>query len=217
MPRDDYAETGGGMQSHAAADRATGARARMQSFALSGLQPMSPSLGFRSVVATLALVPLAAVGQAALRAPNVVEISPMLVTSGQPSAEALARLGEQGFGAVISLSPPAAYDAVRDEPSIVTRQGLAFINIPIDFDRPTERDFDEFAKVLSGFAGRKVLVHCQVNMRASTMVFLYRTIVAKEDPQRAYEAVIEVWVPEGPWKRLIRDELRQHKIDFEPY
>ena len=54
-------------------------------------------------------------------------------------------------------------------------------------------------------------------MRASTMVFLYRTIVAKEDPQRAYEAVIKVWLPQGPWKELIRDELRQHNIDFEPY
>ena len=178
---------------------------------------MSPSFGFRSFVAALALVPLASTGQTALRAPNVVEISPTLVTSGQPSAQELARLGEQGFQAVISLSPPNAHDAMRDEPAIVTRQGLEFVNIPIDFGRPTERDFDEFAKALSGLAGRKVLVHCQVNMRASTMVFLYRTIVAKEDPQRAYEAVIKIWVPEGPWKRLIRDELRQHKIDFEPY
>src|SRR4030095_2084712 len=132
MPRDDYAETGGGMQSHAAADRATGAGARMQRFAPPGSQRMSPSFGFRPVGATLALVPLAAV------------------------------------------------------------------NIPIDFGRPTERDFDEFAKALSGFAGRKVLVHCQVNMRASTMVFLYRNIVAKWDPHRAYGAVSKVGGHEGP-------------------
>jgi len=178
---------------------------------------MSPLRAIHRLLTAFALMPLIALGQDALRAPNVVEVSPTLVTSGQPSADALARLGAQGFQAVISLSPRNAHDAVRDEPAIVARQGLAFVSIPIDFGRPTEQDFDAFAKALSGFAGRKVLVHCQVNMRASTMVFLYRTIVVKEDPHRAYEAVTRVWVPEGAWKRLISDELRKNKIDFEPY
>jgi protein tyrosine phosphatase (PTP) superfamily phosphohydrolase (DUF442 family) len=176
------------------------------------------SRGIRRLLAVLALASPVAAGQPApLRAPNVVEISPRLVTSGQPSADALARLGAQGFEAVIYLAPPTVHDAVKDEGLIVARQGLVFVNVPIAFDNPTERDFDAFAGALRGLAGRKVLVHCQVNMRASTMVFLYRTIVAKEDPQVAYESVIKVWVPEGPWKRLIRDELRKHKIDFEPY
>ena len=135
MLRADYAETGGGMQSHATADRPTGRSGLEYKASLHRVRErMSLCLGFRCYVATLALVPLAAVGQPALRAPNVVEISSTLVTSGQPPAEVLARLGEQGFGAVISLSPPAAHDAVRDEPAIVTRQGLAFINIPIDFE-----------------------------------------------------------------------------------
>lgn len=49
------------------------------------------------------------------------------------------------------------------------------------------------------------------------MVFLYRVIVGKEDPQIAYESVLEAWVPDGPWKRLLREELRAHRIDFEPY
>ncbi len=169
------------------------------------------------MLAALAFAPLAAAGQPTLRAPNVVVISPTLVTSGQPSADALAQLGAQGFEAVISLSPPNSHDAVRDEPEIVRRERLAFVGIPIDFSQPTAKDCDAFASALSGLGGRKVLAHCQVNMRASTMVFLYRTIVAKEDPQRAYEAVIKVWVPEGPRKGLIRDELRQHNIDFEPY
>lgn len=35
--------------------------------------------------------------------PNLVEITPRLITSGQPSAEALAGLGAQGFEAVIYL------------------------------------------------------------------------------------------------------------------
>jgi hypothetical protein len=48
------------------------------------------------------------------------------------------------------------------------------------------------------------------------MVFLYRAIVMKEDPRTAYDSVTRVWAPEGPWKQLILDQLRKHRIDFEP-
>ena len=87
---------------------------------------------------------------------------------------------------------------MRDEHLIVARQGLTFINIPIRFDNPTEADFETFAAVLRGLGNRKVLVHCQINLRASSMVFLYRTIVHKEDPRVAYDAVSRVWVPDAP-------------------
>jgi len=151
----------------------------------------------------------------ALDAPNLVEISPRLVTSGQPSAAALGKLKEQGFGAVIYLAPPTVQDAVRDEHLIVARQGLVFINIPIRFDGPTEADYDAFAAAMRGLGDRKVLVHCQINMRASSFVFLYRAIVLKDDPRRAYDAVEKVWVPEGPWRQLIEQELKKHHVDFE--
>ncbi|MBV9191935.1 MAG: protein tyrosine phosphatase family protein [Betaproteobacteria bacterium] len=151
----------------------------------------------------------------ALEAPNVVEISPRITTSGQPSATALGKLKEQGYGAVIYLAPPTVRDAVADEHLIVARQGLVFINIPIRFDGPTEADFDAFSAALGGLADRRVLVHCQVNMRASSFVFLYRTIVLKDDPKKAYDAVEKVWVPDGPWRRLIDLELKKHHVDFE--
>jgi len=48
-------------------------------------------------------------------------------------------------------------------------------------------------------------------------VFLYRAIVAREDADRAYEAVARVWSPSGPWKELIVGELRRAGIAFEPY
>lgn len=150
-----------------------------------------------------------------LAAPNVVEISPRLVTSGQPSAAALAQLKALGFDAVIYLAPPTVHDAVRDEQLIVTRQGLAFINIPIRFDHPTEADFATFAAVLGALADRKVLVHCQVNMRASAMVFLYRSVVLKEPPQQAQEAMARVWSPDGAWRALLQGQLREHQIAYE--
>jgi protein tyrosine phosphatase (PTP) superfamily phosphohydrolase (DUF442 family) len=152
-----------------------------------------------------------------LRAPNVVAISPTLVTSGQPSAEALAGLSRAGFQAVIYLAPSTVSDAVAAEPEILRRQGIEFIHIPIPFGKPEEHHFVAAAEALSRLASKKVLVHCQVNMRASVIVFLYRTIKQKQSPPLAYESVAKVWSPEGPWRELLVAQLRKHAVDFQPY
>ncbi len=152
-----------------------------------------------------------------IQAPNVVPISDSLVTSGQPTREALSKLSTQGFGAVISLAPPTVHDAVAGEAEIVRKQGLKFVNIPIPFGKPTEADFESFVTAMNQFRDRKVLVHCQVNMRASSMTFLYRVIIGREAPDQAYQAIAKVWSPEGPWKKLLVTELRKAGIDFEPY
>ena len=153
----------------------------------------------------------------ALDAPNIVVISPLLVTAGQPTAASLGTLKAQGFEAAVYLAPPTVSDAVRDEQAIVERQGLAYLNIPIRFDQPSEADYDAFAAAMARLAGRKVLVHCQVNMRASSLVFLHRVLVGHEPPDKAYESVAKVWSPRGPWKALIVKLLRQHGVGFEPY
>lgn len=164
-----------------------------------------------------ALTTLAAQAEAPRGMQNVVEITSQLTTSGQPNAEALGTLRDQGYEAVVYLAPPTVGDAVREEAYIVGRQGLIFVNIPIKFDNPTEKDFEAFAAVLNALAGKKVLVHCQVNMRASSMVFLYRTIIGKESPDNAYKAVTKIWVPHGPWKKLILEQLQKNKINYDPF
>lgn len=170
-----------------------------------------------ALLATLSLVAEMAFAAPMLDAPNVVLISESMVTSGQPTAAALASLSSQGFDVVINLAPPTVPDAVHDEPEIVRRQGLFFVNIPITFGDPTDSDFQEFAATMSKFKGKKILVHCQVNMRASSMTFLYRVVIERQDPEKAYESVAKIWSPEGPWKRFIAAELKQAGIPFQPY
>ncbi len=149
--------------------------------------------------------------------PNMVIIDPLLVTSGQPAAATLATLGAQGFKAVIYLAPSNVWDAVGNEAEILKKQGVEFVHIPIPFGAPQPSHYEAVAAALDRLKGQKVLVHCQVNMRASTMVFLYRVIRRGEDPGRAYEAVARIWSPHGEWKQLMETELRAHKVDFEPY
>ena len=122
-------------------------------------------------------------------APNRVDISPLLLTSGQPTKAFLETLKSQGFEAVVYLAPPTVGDALAEEPKIVGAQGILFTNIPIVWEKPTAADFQSFTRVMTALAGRKVYVHCQMNLRASSMVFLHRVITLKEPPGKAWADV----------------------------
>lgn len=177
---------------------------------------MTPTRGLRHLLLGLMLL-----GKAALAAPsappNLIELSPQLVSAGQPSAAWLSTLKAQGFEAVVYLAPFSVSDAVREEPQLLDAQGLRFHHLPIPFDRPTLADYEAFASVMQGLQGKKVLVHCQVNMRASTLSFLYRVIALKQDPQQAWASVSRVWIPHGPWKTLVHEALAAHGVAFDPF
>jgi len=150
-------------------------------------------------------------------APNFTALSQNLATSGQPTAQALATLGAHGFQAVVYLAPSTVPNAVKDEGELLARQGIEFVHIPIPFEAPDESHLKALSAALNRLRERKVLVHCEINMRASTLVFLYRVVELKESPPDAYEAVARIWSPRGPWRRLMVEQLARHHIAFEPY
>lgn len=169
------------------------------------------------IAATSALLVAPAFAQDKLDAPNVVPISDLLVTAGQPAASALAGLSKHGFKSVIYLAPPSVDTAVKDEPALLARQNIAYHNIPIPFGAPEAKHFDAFVSAMRKFEKQKLLVHCEVNMRASCMTFLYRTLVLKERPDVAYEAVAKVWSPRFAWKPFLEAQLKAHGVVFEIY
>jgi protein tyrosine phosphatase (PTP) superfamily phosphohydrolase (DUF442 family) len=149
-------------------------------------------------------------------APNRVDVSPQLLTSGQPTKAFLETLKAQGYEAVVYLAPPTVDDALADEPRIVGRQGIVYVNIPMVWEAPAAADFQSFTRVMQALAGRKVFVHCQMNFRASSMVFLHRVITLKDPPEKAWESVQRAWVPNATWKRYILATLKANGVAYEP-
>jgi len=141
---------------------------------------------------------------------NFVQWRAGLASSAQPSAEWLASVRRQGYDVVVNLAPPQVQGSLREEGGIVGATGVAYVNIPVDFQRPTAGDFRFFSEVLEANKGRNVLVHCQVNMRGSAFTFLHRVIHEGADVDEARRQLLSVWVPEGVWRRFIVDTLAAH-------
>lgn len=141
---------------------------------------------------------------------NFVEMTPGLATSGMPTGAQFARISSR-FDMIVNLAPDDAIGAHADEGSLVRAQGMRYAQVPIDFMAPSPADYEKFAAVMRERpAAARTLVHCQLNLRASSFVFLYRVIELGEPVDSAYDSVLMVWRPNAKWSRFMRETLRAH-------
>jgi protein tyrosine phosphatase (PTP) superfamily phosphohydrolase (DUF442 family) len=141
---------------------------------------------------------------------NYREYSNWLSSSGQPTAPQLQAIGQAGFERVVFLAFTDHEESVAHEDRIVSRMGIDYIQIPIDWEAPTLADFQAFAGVMQPSPRKKTLVHCQVNFRASAFSFLYRALFEGIDMAEAKDDLDSVWVPNETWRRFIFDVLQAH-------
>ena len=143
---------------------------------------------------------------------NYRQYSPALSSSGQPTAEQLKALSEAGFKRVIYLAFSDNKTAIDAEDRVVKTLGMDYLQIPVDFDRPTLDDFEDFAAVLNRNKGIRTLLHCQINLRASSFSFLYRVIYDGVPMPVAKADLDAIWQPDKTWYRFIVEVLKVHGL-----
>lgn len=148
---------------------------------------------------------------------NFVAVSERIHTSGQPSKVQLGQLRAKGYALIINLATPASSGAIPEEGMLIAKTGISYLNIPVDFRKPGHEDFELFSNILSQSGSRRVLVHCQVNKRASVFTFLYRVIHEGVSPDLAWQNVTSIWEPDPPWIDFIRLVLMRHSIVYDPF
>lgn len=140
-------------------------------------------------------------------AENIHQVSDWLWTSGQLSETDISNLSARGFDAVINLALPTSSNALQGEAEWVTRQGMSYTQIPVDWESPKLQQLTEFFGVLKAFEGRKIWVHCAMNMRVSAFIYLYRRLCLDEGEAASSHPMQEVWVPNTIWQTFIQDVL----------
>ncbi|MBT9568112.1 MAG: protein tyrosine phosphatase family protein [Thiobacillus sp.] len=136
-------------------------------------------------------------------AENTHRVFDWLWSSGQLSETDIARLPGLGFDAVINLALPSSSNALAGEADYVTREGLDYVQIPVEWEHPELDQLIRFFGVLKAYEGRKTWVHCARNMRVSAFVFLYRRLCLAESPVDAMHPLKAVWRPNPVWQQFI--------------
>jgi len=146
------------------------------------------------------------------RALNWVQIDARLASAGQPTRQQLAALADEGYSLVVNLAPVSSQGSIADEGGILSARGVAYVNIPVDWDKPLASDFDLFRAVMQAPVPGKVLVHCRLNMRASAFLFLFQVICQKVPVAQALETMRQVWTPGGLWRDFVNRQLSDYNI-----
>jgi len=126
-----------------------------------------------------------------------------ITTSGQPTEEQLAEICALGVRHVVNLALHTHEKALPDEAASVSRLGMTYVHIPVDFQNPTEQDFQQFCSVMEQFKDVPVHVHCIANYRVSAFFYRYHRDVLGIDQATAKAEMEAVWHPEGVWAAFI--------------
>ena len=145
------------------------------------------------------LTSVAALAQHEGPAMNFIRIDDRLATGGHLTDGGLDALKADGVEVVIDL---------RDEPpeghgERLAKQGIEWINVPVVWRSPEEKDFELFREAMKKHGSDNVFVQCQANYRASAMTYLYRVLEDGVPEAEARKAMNEIWEPSGTWEEYI--------------
>ena len=143
---------------------------------------------------------------------NYIEYSAEFASAGQPTAEQLQAVRDAGFERVAYIAFSDQSRSLANEDRLVKDLGMEYLHIPVDWEAPTASDFYLFAGAMQRSPGKKTLLHCQANYRASAFSFLYRVLYEGVPMATAKRDMDSVWTPNQTWRELIFAVLEENGV-----
>jgi protein tyrosine phosphatase (PTP) superfamily phosphohydrolase (DUF442 family) len=140
---------------------------------------------------------------------NFLPLTETLLSSGMPTADQMAEVSKSGVELVINLALPTSERALPKEADLVTSLGMKYIGIPVEWEKPTRQNLDDFMNAMDANKENKILVHCQANYRATGFIMLYRILRLGWNWEDAFNDLLSIWnLEDYPiWKKFIEENL----------
>jgi len=146
---------------------------------------------------------------------NFRQYSDTFASAGQPTREQFQLLADQGFERIVYIAFSNNNNALADADQLVKGLGMEYMHVPVAFDNPLADDFYAFADSMRRNTGKKTLLHCQVNARATAFSFLYRVLFDDISITDAKADMNTVWQPNAVWRDFIFAVLDQNNVSPE--
>jgi len=131
------------------------------------------------------------------------QINDYLATSGQPTPEEFKAIALSGYEVIINLATSRSTNALPNEGVLVTDLNLIYVQIPVLWEKPRLADVEAFFKIMQGFEGQKIWVHCAKNMRVSCFIYFWQRYELNLPEAQARQPMNQIWQPTGVWQSLI--------------
>lgn len=144
---------------------------------------------------------------------NYRPVDDLVTTSGQPSEAQINALAHAGCQTIINL---ALHDDPRyslaDEAKLVHALDMKYIHIPVQFNKPTAAELQQFFQAMESHRSQRLHIHCAANMRVSAFVGLYFSIALGKPPEEAFALMHTIWQPDPIWRDFINTMLASQML-----
>jgi protein tyrosine phosphatase (PTP) superfamily phosphohydrolase (DUF442 family) len=140
---------------------------------------------------------------------NFHQVSDLLACAGQPREGQLASIASDGYKVVINLGLADGTYALADEAASISKLGLTYHHLPIQFDNPQLDELHGFIGTMRQHADEKTLVHCAANYRASCFTGLYLFAEKKLTEDEMNDFIGNIWQPDAIWQQFIEEAVAE--------
>ena len=140
---------------------------------------------------------------------NYYEYNSKLAAGGQPTEEQLKAISDEGFNAIINLSPVSTRNYLPTETELAEKFGLDLIHFPVDCSNLKDRHYRVFSSILKQFEDKKVFVHCGGNIKSSNLVHMYNVLEKGVNEADSLKELKLIQEPEEKWFSYFKEMRMQ--------
>jgi len=137
---------------------------------------------------------------------NYIKVNKQISTSGQPNKKEFKKIAKEGFDVVINLAMHNK-GALKEEDKIVSKNGMLYIHIPIEWKKPQKNRVMLFLKLLKQLEdeNKRIWIHCIKNYRVSVCMHLYKKFVWQKSDLKFVAP--KDYKPNKIWQRVLDMEI----------
>lgn len=140
---------------------------------------------------------------------NACQLLPQVVTGGQPTLANLEAFKAAGGAVVLDLRE-SMEPRPLDEPAVVHRLGMEYVNVPISAGTMTDETIDHVLDVMRSAGDRTVLVHCASGNRVAGALLPYLILDQSLDEEDAVNQAMRVGLRSAEILEWGLDYARRH-------
>ena len=132
--------------------------------------------------------------------PAFLKVNDSVWTGGQPTIAQLGLLKAEGVKTIINLRMHEEHDWAREEAK-AREMGIAYLNIPVDYDAPKGADVDSFLRATDELSGKgRTFIHCTAAIRVGSFWMIRRVVRDGWEYDKAREEASQIGLRrDGTW------------------
>lgn len=127
-----------------------------------------------------------------------------LASGAQPSVEQLILMKNEGFEAVINISPLSTRNAIPEEGKVLEGLDMIYVHFPVDCSNLQPFHYTTFKGIMQGLEGKKLFVHCGGNIKSSNLIHMYHVLEKGQDELTSFITLKKIQDPEEKWFTYFR-------------